>query len=109
MSDNPEDELDTLAVGPPDADWTLIPAHGAAQGMDSSFMTHIAGAIGRARVRVVRFELPYMEEMRRTGNRKPPNREPVLLEHWNLVPLLLGIGNISESPTGQMQGARAQD
>jgi predicted alpha/beta-hydrolase family hydrolase len=26
-----------------------------------------------------------MAEMRRTGNRKPPNREPVLLEHWNLV------------------------
>jgi uncharacterized protein len=26
-----------------------------------------------------------MAEMRRTGRRKPPNREPVLLERWNLV------------------------
>lgn len=26
-----------------------------------------------------------MAEMRHTGKRKPPNREPVLLEHWNLV------------------------
>ena len=48
-------------------------------------MTHIAGTLGRAGVRVIRFEFPYMAEMRRTGNRKPPNREPTLLERWNLV------------------------
>jgi hypothetical protein len=109
MPDNPEDELEILTVGPQGADWTLILAHGAGQGMHSPFMAHIAGALGGAGVRVVRFELPYMADMRRIGKRKPPNREPVLLEHWNLVPLLLGIGNISEPPTGQMQGARAQD
>jgi predicted alpha/beta-hydrolase family hydrolase len=34
---------------------------------------------------MVRFEFPYMAEMRRTGNRKPPNREAVLLERWNLI------------------------
>jgi len=86
MSDKPEDELGILTVGPPDADWTLILAHGAGQGMESSFMAYIAGTLARAGgVRVVRFEFPYMAEMRRTGNRKPPNREPVLLEHWNLV------------------------
>jgi predicted alpha/beta-hydrolase family hydrolase len=45
MSDNPEDELELLTDGPPDADWTLILAHGAGQGMDSSFMAHIAGAL----------------------------------------------------------------
>jgi len=85
VSNNLEDELELLTVGPTNVDWTLILAHGAGQGMDSSFMTHIAGALGRAGVRVVRFEFPYMAEMRRTGNRKPPNREPVLLEYWNLV------------------------
>jgi predicted alpha/beta-hydrolase family hydrolase len=85
MSNNPEDDLELLTDGPQDADWTLILAHGAGQGMDSSFITHIAGALGRTGVRVVRFEFPYMAEMRRTGNRKPPNREPVLLERWNLV------------------------
>jgi len=85
MSDKPEDELDTLTAGPSDADWTLILAHGAGQGMDSPFMTQIADALGRAGVRVIRFEFPYMAEMRRTGKRKPPNREPVLLERWNLV------------------------
>jgi predicted alpha/beta-hydrolase family hydrolase len=79
MSDNSEGELELLTVGPPNVDWTLILAHGAGQGMDSPFMAHIAGALGRVGVRVVRFELPYMAEMRRTGNRRPPNREPVLL------------------------------
>jgi hypothetical protein len=28
MSDNPEDELDTLTTGPSGANWTLILAHG---------------------------------------------------------------------------------
>jgi predicted alpha/beta-hydrolase family hydrolase len=80
MSDNSEDELELLTVGPRNADWTLILAHGAGQDMRSSFMAHIAGALGRAGVRVVRFEFPYMAETRRTGNRRPPNRKPVLLE-----------------------------
>jgi uncharacterized protein len=53
--------------------------------MGLSFLAHVAGALGRAGVRVVRFELPYMAEMRRTGNRRPPNREPALLKRWNLV------------------------
>ena len=85
MTDNPEDEPDILIVGPRGANWTLILAHGAGQGMSSPFMAHIAGALGRAGVRVVRFEFPYMAEMRRTDYHKPPNREPVLLERWNLV------------------------
>lgn len=85
MADNPSDALDLLTDGPPSADWTLALAHGAGQGMDSPFMAQIAHALGRAGMRVIRFEFPYMAEMRRTGQRKPPNREPVLLERWNLV------------------------
>jgi uncharacterized protein len=85
MYDNPEDGFDTLAVGPPDADWTLIMAHGAGQGIDSSFLAHVAEALGRAGMRVIRFEFPYMAEIRRTGRRRPPDREPALLERWSLV------------------------
>src|SRR5512134_3455799 len=33
-------------------------------------------------VRVVRFEFPYMAERRRTGKRRPPDREPVLRQTW---------------------------
>jgi predicted alpha/beta-hydrolase family hydrolase len=85
MSDNPGNAHDVLTDGPPDADWTLVLAHGAGQGMDSPFMAHIARALGRAGIRVIRFEFPYMTEIRRTGRRKPPSREPVLLEHWNRI------------------------
>jgi predicted alpha/beta-hydrolase family hydrolase len=85
MSDNPEDALELLTDEPPKADWTVILAHGAGQGMDSPFMAHIAEALARAGVRVIRFEFRYMAEMRRTSKRKPPNREPVLLERWNQV------------------------
>ena len=31
---------------------------------------------------VVRFELPYMRLRRTTGERKPPDREPVLRRAW---------------------------
>ncbi|MFP4280078.1 MAG: alpha/beta family hydrolase [Halochromatium sp.] len=85
MSDNPGNAHDVLTDGPPDAHWTLVLAHGAGQGMDAPFMAHIARALGRAGLRVIRFEFPYMTEIRRTGRRTPPNREPVLLERWNRI------------------------
>jgi predicted alpha/beta-hydrolase family hydrolase len=85
MPDKPEDSLHRLIDCPAHADRNLILAHGAGQGMDSPFMEYIAGALARAGLRVVRFEFPYMAEMRRTGKRKPPNREPVLRETWNRI------------------------
>jgi predicted alpha/beta-hydrolase family hydrolase len=85
MPDKPEDSLHRLIDGPSQAVRTLILAHGAGQGMDSPFMEHIAGALARAGLRVVRFAFPYMTEMRRTGKRKPPNREPVLRATWNRI------------------------
>lgn len=83
MPDKPANDLEWATVGPADAHWTLVLAHGAGQGMDSPFMAQISAAIGKAGIRVIRFEFPYMTEMRRIGKRKPPNREPVLREHWN--------------------------
>lgn len=85
MSDNPANELDIVTDGPPDAKWTLVLAHGAGQGMDAPFMAQMADALSRAGMRVTRFEFPYMTEIRCTGRRTPPNREPVLLECWNQI------------------------
>jgi predicted alpha/beta-hydrolase family hydrolase len=86
MSDNPKDALDIFTDGPPSADWTLILAPGAGQGMDSSFMTYIADTLGRAGPGCGwSASSAYMVEIRRTGNRKAPDRESVLLERWNLV------------------------
>ena len=76
---------DWLIDGPPEAHWTLILAHGAGQDMGSDFMTFFAHHLGRAKVRVIRFEFPYMAASSRDGRKRPPDRAPVLLDTWRLV------------------------
>jgi len=46
--------------------------------MDSPFMQAIAHGLVAHDVTVVRFEFPYMDQLRRTQKRAPPNRMPVL-------------------------------
>ena len=55
-------------------------AHGAGAPMDSKFMQTMAQHLAAAGVRVIRFEFPYMLERRITGKRRPPNRQPELLD-----------------------------
>jgi predicted alpha/beta-hydrolase family hydrolase len=73
---------DLLVDGPEGARRTLVLAHGAGQGMDSAFMQTMAGLIAQGGVQVVRFEFPYMAERRRTGVKRPPDREAALLDAW---------------------------
>lgn len=68
--------------GPAAAPATLILAHGAGAPMDTPFMTRVAEGIADAGYRVLRFEFPYMAARRRGGGRRPPDRQPVLLETW---------------------------
>jgi uncharacterized protein len=78
-----------LFSGPTDALWTIALTHGAGVAMDSPFMEFFATKLGERGFRVVRFEFPYMASQRVTGNRKPPDREPVLRETWlNIVSML---------------------
>lgn len=54
--------------------------------MDSPFMTAFASGLATqgasiGDLKVVRFEFPYMQAQRE-GKKKPPDREPVLLETW---------------------------
>ena len=74
-----------LTDGPAGAPLTLALAHGAGAPMDSHFMARIAEGIAAAGWRVVRFEFPYMAARRTTGKKKPPDREPVLLDAWRTV------------------------
>ena len=64
---------------------TLVLAHGAGAPMDSPFMNWWVAALAVRGVRVVRFEFPYMRQRRASGGRRPPDREPVLLETWRAV------------------------
>lgn len=57
---------------------TLILAHGAGAAMDSDFMNALTDGLA-SRIRVVRFEFPYMAERRETGKKRPPDRAAKLL------------------------------
>lgn len=63
----------------------LILAHGAGAAMDSPFMDFFAEYLARADIHVVRFEFPYMQQRRQTGVKRPPDRQPKLLDCWRQV------------------------
>jgi len=58
--------------------------------MDTAFMNAFAEGMASAGLRVARFEFPYMASFRRTGQKRPPDREPVLRKTWLQVVTMLG-------------------
>ena len=71
--------------GPERADITIVLAHGAGAPMDSPFMNDMAARLAARSLRVARFEFPYMRTRREGGGKRPPDRQPVLLETWRDV------------------------
>ncbi|PTY38512.1 alpha/beta hydrolase [Saccharospirillum sp. MSK14-1] len=69
----------------PDQGTTLVLAHGAGAAMDSDFMNQLAEGLGQEGIRVLRFEFPYMAQRRETGTKRPPDRAPKLLSHFQDV------------------------
>lgn len=63
----------------------LILAHGAGAPADSDFMLELAQALERNGISVVRFEFPYMQKRRSDGRKRPPDRQPKLLECFSEV------------------------
>ncbi len=70
---------DCLFDGPQDARASFFFAHGAGAPMDSEFMNAIAGALGEAGVRVIRFEFPYMAARRDGGTKRPPPKAETMM------------------------------
>jgi uncharacterized protein len=64
---------------------TVVLAHGAGAGMDSTFMKQIAEALAAVSFKVVRFEFPYMQEARAGGKPSRPDAPRVLEETWMRV------------------------
>ena len=90
--------MDLLTTGPATAQATLMLAHGAGAAMDSEWMNKVADGLGKAGLRVIRFEFAYMAA-RRQGERKPPPKaEKVMPEYVAAIddlgptsgPLLIG-------------------
>ena len=71
-----------LVDGPAEASHLFVFAHGAGVGMASPFMDVVAQRIAAAGIRVVRFHFPYMEDMVRTGQRRPPNGGRILRQAY---------------------------
>ena len=82
MTSSTEFEPELLINGPAQASRTIVLAHGAGVGMDSEFMDTFSKGLAERDIRVVRFEFPYMSARRKTGKRRPPDREPILRETW---------------------------
>ncbi len=74
-----------LVDGPSSAKTTIALAHGAGAPMDSAYMQAFAEGLAERGFQVARFEFPYMDDRRKTGKKKPPNRAPILLETWASV------------------------
>jgi predicted alpha/beta-hydrolase family hydrolase len=60
-------------------------AHGAGGTMDEPVLAAVAHGLAGAGLRVARFEFPYMAARRADGRRRPPDRQPVLLDTWRAV------------------------
>lgn len=76
--------------GPAAASLTFAFAHGAGAPMDTVFMNSFAEGIADAGFRVARFEFDYMAGRRTGGKKRPPDRQPKLLECWRKVIETLG-------------------
>ncbi|MEZ9522528.1 alpha/beta family hydrolase [Enterovibrio norvegicus] len=74
-----------LIDGPSEADTTFIFAHGAGAGMEHEFMAVVAKKIAAHGIRVVRFNFPYMVKRSEDGKKRPPDRAPKLLEHYQEI------------------------
>ena len=79
-----------LFDGPDKAPLTFAFAHGAGAPMDTPFMSSFAEGLAEAGVRVARFEFAYMAGRRHGGKKRPPDRQPVLLDCWRAVIAALG-------------------
>jgi predicted alpha/beta-hydrolase family hydrolase len=84
---------DLLFDGPDGAALTVVLAHGAGAPMNTPFLNTVARGLAADRVRVARFEFPYMRARKETGRRGgAPDREPILRNAWKEVVEELGGG-----------------
>ncbi|MBY2905728.1 alpha/beta family hydrolase [Rhizobium leguminosarum] len=79
-----------LLLGPEDARFTILLAHGAGAPMDSASMTAAANALAGVGFRVARFEFAYMAARRTSEGRKPPPRAETLNPEYEAAIAELG-------------------
>jgi predicted alpha/beta-hydrolase family hydrolase len=83
-----------LREGPKRAPLIVALAHGAGASMDTPFMNFFAEGLAARGYGVARFEFPYMAARRANGPKKPPDRQPVLLDTWREVIAEIGANSL---------------
>ncbi|WP_421198400.1 alpha/beta fold hydrolase [Aeromonas enteropelogenes] len=73
---------EVIREGASDAPVRILLAHGAGAGMEHAFLAELSRLLAGSDIEVVRFNFPYMIKRARDGKRRPPDRQPALLEHW---------------------------
>jgi predicted alpha/beta-hydrolase family hydrolase len=108
----------TLRIGDRSAHWVregvldgrpvVALAHGAGAAMDSSFLESCARDLVAHGLTVVRFHFLYMQQRVDEGNRRPPDRAPLLLDTWrgllDRVAVMKGAGPVVAA--GKSMGGR---
>jgi predicted alpha/beta-hydrolase family hydrolase len=99
---------DFLSSGPDDATATLLLAHGAGAGMESSFMVQMAQLLADRNVRTLRFEFAYMAARRDGGKRRPPPKAESLADEYRaaVAAARRKIGSGSLAIGGKSMGGR---
>ncbi|WP_394128880.1 alpha/beta fold hydrolase [Shewanella maritima] len=75
---------DYLLQGTP-SDTLIVFAHGAGANMHHEFMAQMAQKLVAAQFQVLRFNFLYMQANMADGKRRPPDRAPKLLAHYESV------------------------
>lgn len=83
---------DFLFDGPSRAKDVIVLSHGAGAPMDSAWMNGVAAGLAAEKLRVARFEFPYMAARRTGGPRRAPNPPAVLQQSWMDAIAALGGG-----------------
>lgn len=60
----------------------LVLAHGAGAGKEHEFMQAMAHALNARGIEIVLFNFPYMQTIKETGKRRPPDKAEKLLTHF---------------------------
>jgi len=98
--------MEFLFDGDPAARTTILLAHGAGAGMDTAWMTAVAGKLAERGLRVARFEFAYMAGRRSGGSRRLPPKVTLLAEEYRAaIAALPGEGRLIIG--GKSMGGRA--
>jgi predicted alpha/beta-hydrolase family hydrolase len=71
-----------LFDGPARSKHIVVLSHGAGAPMDSAWMNDVAAGLAAEKIRVARFEFPYMAGRRTGGRRRGPDPPAVLQQSW---------------------------